>query len=138
MTLDEFYFLLTDEGQQLLAELPPIMPESHLQIAAQLRRQVKPALAQAVLETGHDEVEPEAGGEIHAVVLDEIGVQEEFQACTVRLVSVIAIVAEEAVDAVGSVEHQFRHTALEIIDTTDTLLLRWRSRRGAFRLRTKR
>ena len=51
MTLDEFYFLLTAEGQNLLGEIPPITPDTHLAIAAQLRQQVQPALAQAVMET---------------------------------------------------------------------------------------
>jgi SAM-dependent methyltransferase len=51
MTLDEFYFLLTAQGQRLLAEVPPITADNHLQVAAQLRRQVKPALAQAIIET---------------------------------------------------------------------------------------
>ena len=51
MTLDDFYFLLTKKGQQLLAEAPPITPDNHLQVATQLRQQVKPALAQAIIET---------------------------------------------------------------------------------------
>ena len=51
MTLDEFYFLLADEGQRLLGEVPPITDDNHLSIATQLRRQVSPAVAQAIIET---------------------------------------------------------------------------------------
>jgi SAM-dependent methyltransferase len=51
MTLDEFYFLLTAKGQELLGQVPPVTSDNHLQVATQLRRQVKPALAQAVIET---------------------------------------------------------------------------------------
>ena len=51
MTLDEFYFLLTAEGQHLLGQIPSITPDTHLAIAAQLRRQIQPELAQAVIET---------------------------------------------------------------------------------------
>ncbi|HEX6383803.1 MAG TPA: class I SAM-dependent methyltransferase [Anaerolineae bacterium] len=53
MTLDDFYFLLTPQGQRLLQELSaiPITPQNHLQLATQLRQQVAPELAQAVLET---------------------------------------------------------------------------------------
>ena len=50
MTLDEFYFLLTAEGQRLLAEMPMITPGTHLQVAMALRQQVKPELAQAAME----------------------------------------------------------------------------------------
>lgn len=51
MTLDEFYFLLTDEGQRLLSEMPPITADNHLSIATQLRGQASPAVAQAIIET---------------------------------------------------------------------------------------
>ena len=53
MTLDDFHFLLTPQGQRLLQELAviPITPQNHLQLATRLRQQVAPELAQAVLET---------------------------------------------------------------------------------------
>jgi SAM-dependent methyltransferase len=51
MTLDAFYFLLTEKGQQLLGQLPPITPDNHLQVAMQLRQQIEPPLAQAMMET---------------------------------------------------------------------------------------
>lgn len=53
MTLDDFYFLLTSEGQRLLQELATtsVTPQNHLQLATQLRQQVAPERAQAVLET---------------------------------------------------------------------------------------
>lgn len=53
MDLASFHFLLTAEGQRLLAETAAtlITPGLHLQIAAQLRRQVTAAEAHAILET---------------------------------------------------------------------------------------
>lgn len=51
MTLDDFYFLLTEQGQQLLADMPVITPDNHLSLAMQLRQQVEPEAAQALLET---------------------------------------------------------------------------------------
>jgi len=53
MTLDDFYFLLTTPGQRLLQELAAIAvtPQNHLQIATQLRQEVAPERAQALLET---------------------------------------------------------------------------------------
>jgi len=48
-----FSWLLTDEGQRVLADTAvlPLTPETHLQIASELRRQVAPERAQTVLET---------------------------------------------------------------------------------------
>lgn len=51
MTLDDLRFLLSPTGQALLAELPPITPHNHLQLASRLRREVAPEHAQALLET---------------------------------------------------------------------------------------
>jgi SAM-dependent methyltransferase len=51
MTLDDFYFLLTEQGKQLLADVPPITPDNHLSLAMELRQQVEPEIAQAILET---------------------------------------------------------------------------------------
>ncbi|HFQ94531.1 MAG TPA: class I SAM-dependent methyltransferase [Anaerolineae bacterium] len=53
MTLDDFYFLLTESGQKWLADtaVPPVTPQNHLQIAARLRQELSPSQAQAVLET---------------------------------------------------------------------------------------
>lgn len=53
MQLEDFYFLLTDEGARLLAETAatPITRDNHLQLAHQLRQQVGPARAHAVMET---------------------------------------------------------------------------------------
>lgn len=53
MQLEDFYFLLTDEGARLLAETAatPITTDNHLQLAQQLRRQVGPTRAHAVIET---------------------------------------------------------------------------------------
>lgn len=53
MTLDDFHFLLAAQGQRLLQELAatPITPQNHLQLATQLRQQIAPERAQAVLET---------------------------------------------------------------------------------------
>ncbi len=53
MTLDDFYFLLTETGQKWLADtaVTPITPQNHLQIAARLRQELPPGQAQAVLET---------------------------------------------------------------------------------------
>jgi SAM-dependent methyltransferase len=53
MQLEDFYFLLTDEGVRLLAETAatPITAGNHLQLAQRLRQQVGPARARAVLET---------------------------------------------------------------------------------------
>jgi hypothetical protein len=53
MDLASFHFLLTAEGQRLLAETAAtlITPGLHLQIAAQLRRQVTAAEAHAILKT---------------------------------------------------------------------------------------
>ncbi len=53
MRLETFYFLLTPTGRQWLAEtaVSPLTPHNHLQIAAHLRQQLPPEVAQAVLET---------------------------------------------------------------------------------------
>jgi hypothetical protein len=53
MRLEEFYFLLSPDGQHLLASVAEtqIGPENHLQIASRLRRQVSQDQAHAVLET---------------------------------------------------------------------------------------
>jgi SAM-dependent methyltransferase len=53
MDLASFHFLLTPEGQRLLAETAatPVTADNHLQLATQLRRQVPAAEAHAVLET---------------------------------------------------------------------------------------
>ncbi len=53
MTLDDFYFLLTEAGQKWLAAtaVTPITPQNHLKIASKLRQELPPAQAQAVLET---------------------------------------------------------------------------------------
>lgn len=53
MNLDDFHFLLTDEGVGWLAELADITisPDNHLQIASRLRKSLTPAQTQALLET---------------------------------------------------------------------------------------
>ena len=53
MTLDDLYFLLSDDGQRWLSEtaVSPITPQTHLQIATRLRQQLPPEHAQTVLET---------------------------------------------------------------------------------------
>jgi SAM-dependent methyltransferase len=53
MDLASFHFLLTPEGRRFLTEASntPVTPDSHLQLAAQLRRRLPPAEAHAVLET---------------------------------------------------------------------------------------
>lgn len=53
MELADFYFLLTDQGARLLVETAatPITADNHLQLAQQLRQQVGPARAHAVIET---------------------------------------------------------------------------------------
>lgn len=50
MNLTIFHWLLSDEGQRVLAETA-VSPATHLQTAAALRQQIAPELAQAVLET---------------------------------------------------------------------------------------
>ncbi len=51
--LQQLHFLFSAEGQRLLQETAqtPINNSTHLQIASKLRRQVEPAIAQAVIET---------------------------------------------------------------------------------------
>lgn len=53
MTLDDLHFLLSTEGARWLRDTAvlPLTPHNHLPIAAQLRQQLPPAQAQAVLET---------------------------------------------------------------------------------------
>ncbi len=53
MTPADLRFLLSDDGRRWLADtaVAPITPQNHLQIAARLRRELPPHLAQAVLET---------------------------------------------------------------------------------------
>ena len=53
MTLDDLHYLLSPEGERWLQEtaVAPITPQNHLQIASQLRKQLSPEQAQAVLET---------------------------------------------------------------------------------------
>lgn len=53
MQLADFRFLLTPRGQTLLEEtaVSPITPQNHLQIAQQLRKELSPPAAHAVLET---------------------------------------------------------------------------------------
>ncbi|MCL4265550.1 MAG: class I SAM-dependent methyltransferase [Anaerolineae bacterium] len=60
MTLDDLQFLLSSEGEQWLKDtarsrfgfvVTPITPHNHLQIAAQLRQQLPPTQAQAIMET---------------------------------------------------------------------------------------
>jgi hypothetical protein len=52
MNLDDLHFLLSPAGERLLEEISGtiITPQNHLQIASQLRRQVRPAYANALLE----------------------------------------------------------------------------------------
>ena len=53
MTPDDLAFLLSPTGQKWLAEttVSPITPQNHLQIASQLRQNLPPGQAHAVLET---------------------------------------------------------------------------------------
>jgi hypothetical protein len=53
MELDDLAFLLSDQGQQLLAELAarPILSGDHLHVAERLRQKVDPARVHALLET---------------------------------------------------------------------------------------
>ena len=53
MQLSDFEFLLTNEGQEWLVQLAEttITRTNHLQIASNLRKQISPAQAQALLET---------------------------------------------------------------------------------------
>ncbi len=53
MELDQLQFLFSAAGRQLLSKTAkiPLNEKNHLQIASQLRRQVEPAQAQAILET---------------------------------------------------------------------------------------
>ena len=53
MTLDDFAFLLSAEGQRWLADVGQleILPQTHLQIASWLRQKLPKMQAQAVLET---------------------------------------------------------------------------------------
>lgn len=53
MTLDDLQFLLSPAGERWLKEsaVTPITPHNHLQIAAQLRQQLPPTQAQAIMET---------------------------------------------------------------------------------------
>lgn len=53
MTLDDFAFLLSPDGQRWLDDLgeTAVTPQTHLQIAAWLRQKLPPNQAQAVLET---------------------------------------------------------------------------------------
>lgn len=53
MQLEDFHFLLTEEGQRYLDELgeSPVSADSHLQLATKLREQVGSERAHAVLET---------------------------------------------------------------------------------------
>jgi SAM-dependent methyltransferase len=51
--IEELQFLLSGEGQILLAETaePPITPETHLELASRLRNQIGPKRTHAILET---------------------------------------------------------------------------------------
>ena len=53
MTLDDFYFLLSDEGRAALTEtaVVPITPQNHLSLATQLRKRFNSGQAHAILET---------------------------------------------------------------------------------------
>ncbi len=53
MTLDDFYFLLSPDGERWLRETaaPPITAHNQLQIASRLRRHLPPEQAQSVMET---------------------------------------------------------------------------------------
>ncbi len=51
MDLSAFRWLLSAEGQRVLADTAVPTPQTHLQIAAELRQRIPPELAQAVLET---------------------------------------------------------------------------------------
>ncbi|GJM39745.1 MAG: hypothetical protein DHS20C20_00270 [Ardenticatenaceae bacterium] len=53
MTLDDFAFLLSDEGHRFLADMAKmsVTPQTHLQIASWLRQKLPKNQAQAVLET---------------------------------------------------------------------------------------
>lgn len=53
MDLDQIRFLLSDSGQKQLSEIASISlsKKNHLQLASQLRREVEPAQAQAIIET---------------------------------------------------------------------------------------
>lgn len=53
MTLDDLQFLLSPTGQAWLARLAetPLTPQTHLAVAAELRQEITPSQAQAVLET---------------------------------------------------------------------------------------
>lgn len=53
MQLEDFYYLLSEEGERLLAETAahPINPDNHLQIAQQLRQRIGPERAHAIIET---------------------------------------------------------------------------------------
>ena len=53
MNLNEFQFLLTPDGQNLLAQTAKtlITPQNHLQMMMRLREQLDPAVAQAAVET---------------------------------------------------------------------------------------
>lgn len=53
MQLTDFDFLLSPEGQTLLhaTAVTPITPQNHLQIASQLRQQLPPPHAQAIIDT---------------------------------------------------------------------------------------
>ena len=53
MQLEDFYYLLGEEGTRLLAETAatPINPDNHLPIAQQLRQRIGPERAHAVIET---------------------------------------------------------------------------------------
>ena len=53
MTLDDFAFLLSTEGQRWLADLheTAVTPQTHLQVATWLRQKLPKAHAQAILET---------------------------------------------------------------------------------------
>lgn len=53
MQQDQWHFLLSDQGQALLAQAAafPLTDHNHLQLASDLRQQAAPAMAQAVMET---------------------------------------------------------------------------------------
>ncbi len=53
MRLEDFHFLLTEEGQRYLAELgeSPVSADSHLRLATKLREQLGSERAHAILET---------------------------------------------------------------------------------------
>lgn len=53
MDKEQWRFLLSDEGQRLVAEITaaPLTEANHLLLASRLRRQIAPHLAQAVIET---------------------------------------------------------------------------------------